>query len=46
MGQFVVYAIVFWVGAIFVWDDGLSFEDLLISQFAILFGAYGAGMAN
>lgn len=46
MAQFIIYGIVFLVGAILVRDGKLTFDNLIVSQFAILFGAYGAGMAN
>ena len=44
--QFVVYGLLFYVGAIFVRDNGLSFTNLMIAMFGLMFGAYGAGMAN
>ena len=46
MSMFIIYAVVFFVGAIFVRDGKLNFTDLLVSLFSILFGAFGAGMAN
>lgn len=46
MTQFIVYAVVFWVGAVFVKDYGLTFSNLMVAIFSLLFGAYGAGMAN
>lgn len=46
MSMFVVYAIIFYVGAILQRDDGLSFINLLTAMFSLIFGAYGAGMAN
>lgn len=46
MAQFVIYAIVFLVGAYLVRNGTINFSDLMVCQFSILFGAYGAGMAN
>ena len=46
MAMFVVYGVVFLIGAKFVKDGRISFTDLMIATFTILFGAYGAGMAN
>ena len=46
MTQFIVYAVVFWVGAVFVKDFGLTFDNLMAAIFSLLFGAFGAGMAN
>lgn len=46
MAQFVIYGVVFLCGAYFVRDGRITFKDLIICQFTILFGAYGAGMAN
>lgn len=41
-----IYAIVFYVGAIFVRDGRIDFNDLLTSIFCLLWGAFGAGAAN
>ena len=46
MSMFVVYAILFYLGAIFQRDRGLSFTNMMTAMFALIFGAYGAGMAN
>ena len=44
--QFEVYAILFYSGATFVRDYGLTFTNLMVSIFSLMFGAYGAGVAN
>jgi len=43
--NFGIYAIVFYIGAIFIRDIGLSFQEMLQSVFAIMFAAMGAGNA-
>ena len=45
MSQFIVYALVFLFGAMLVRDERLTFTNLMITQFGIMFGAFGAGMA-
>lgn len=40
-----VYAINFLAGAYFITDYGLSFDDMLLAMFAIIFAAFGAGFA-
>lgn len=43
---FLIYAVIFRVGANFQVDYGLSMRDFFISLFCIIFGGYGAGMAG
>jgi len=45
LGMFVNYAVVFFVGAVFINAIDLGYKDLFLSIFAILFAAYGAGNA-
>jgi ATP-binding cassette subfamily B (MDR/TAP) protein 1 len=44
--QFLVYAILFRVGAKFQVDYGLTMRDFFIAMFCIMFGAMGTGMAS
>jgi len=44
--MFSVYAVIFYVSAIFVRDYGLSIKDMYISMFCILFAGIGAGSNN
>jgi ATP-binding cassette, subfamily B (MDR/TAP), member 1 len=44
--MFVIYAIVFYVGAIFHRDQGLHMRNMFASIFAIMFAAFGAGNNN
>lgn len=44
--MFIVYAGMFYAGALFTTRYGLSFRDLFRALFAIIFAAYGAGMAQ
>lgn len=44
--QFLIYAVIFRVGAKFQVDYGLDMKEFFIALFAIIFGGYGAGMAN
>ena len=46
MGSFLVYGIIFYIGAIFIKNNGLTFTNLMTASFTILFGAYGAGTSN
>ena len=41
--MFIMYAVVFYIGAIFVRDTGLDMQDMFTSIFAIMFAAFGAG---
>jgi len=44
--MFAVYAVIFYVSAIFVRDHGVSIKDMYISMFCILFSGMGAGSNN
>lgn len=44
--QFIVYAVIFYCGAIFINDYGLSITDLFTALFAIMFAAFATGNAN
>ena len=44
--MFLIYAVIFRVGAKFQKDYGLEPRDFFIALFSIIFGGYGAGMAN
>ena len=46
MGLFVVYGLVFYIGYKFIERGYHNLDQMLVSMFAIMFGAYGAGMAN
>ena len=41
--MFIVYAVIFICGAVFVRDYGVSVQGMFVSIFAILFAAFGAG---
>eukprot|EP01017_Pseudomicrothorax_dubius_P007833 TRINITY_DN124_c0_g1_i6.p1 TRINITY_DN124_c0_g1~~TRINITY_DN124_c0_g1_i6.p1 ORF type:complete len:1219 (+),score=330.83 TRINITY_DN124_c0_g1_i6:81-3659(+) len=41
--MFGLYAIVFYIGALFNRDDGLSMRDMFMSIFAVMFAAFGSG---
>lgn len=41
--MFGMYAVIFYIGAIFVRDTGLDMRDMFVSIFAIMFAAVGAG---
>lgn len=43
---FAVYAIVFYTGAIFHRDNGVSTKDMFVSIFTVLFAAMGVGYNN
>jgi ATP-binding cassette, subfamily B (MDR/TAP), member 1 len=43
--MFGVYALVFYIGAVFTKEIGLDYLSLFRALFAIMFGAYGAGMS-
>lgn len=45
-GIFIVYGVVFTVGAVFTQDYGLSYGDFFRAMFGSLFGAYGVGMSQ
>ena len=45
-GQFLIFGVVFRVGVQFQIDYNLNNNDLFVSMFAIIFGGFGAGMAN
>lgn len=45
-GMFLVYAVLFYLGAVFVRYSGDKYLDMMTCMFAVIFGAYGAGMAN
>ena len=44
--MFGLYAILFYVGAILMRDEGLSFKDLFTSIFALMFAAFASGNAS
>jgi len=44
--QFLIYAVIFRVGAKFQTEYGLNMKEFFVALFAIIFGGYGAGMAN
>jgi hypothetical protein len=43
--MFVVYAVLFYAGALFTTRYNLGFRELYRALFSIIFAAYGAGMA-
>jgi ATP-binding cassette subfamily B (MDR/TAP) protein 1 len=43
MNMFVVYAVIFYIGAIFVREQYILVIDMFTSIFAIIFAAFGAG---
>lgn len=43
--MFVVFAIVFRIGAVFIKDSSMNQIDFLITMFSIIIGLFGAGMA-
>ena len=45
-GQFIVFAIIFYAAGVWREKYGLNMADLFIAIFALIFGVYGAGMAN
>ena len=44
-GMFFVYALVFFIGAVFMIHIDLGYKDLFLSIFGVLFAAFGAGNA-
>lgn len=44
--MFLVYAVIFYCGALFVRDYDLGIKNLFVSINAILFAAFGAGSTN
>ncbi|EGR27069.1 hypothetical protein IMG5_202500 [Ichthyophthirius multifiliis] len=44
--MFNVYGIIFYVGAIFVRDNGVSAKEMFVSIFCIMFAAFGAGNSS
>jgi ATP-binding cassette subfamily B (MDR/TAP) protein 1 len=46
MMMFAIYAIVFYIGAIFHRDTGLGIKDMFTAIFAIMFASFGAGNNN
>ena len=44
--QNVVFAIAFWLGAVFMKENGIKGEDVFIAIFVIMFAAFGAGSAQ
>jgi len=44
-GMFFVYAVVFFIGAVFTIKIDLGYKDLFLSIFGVLFAAFGAGNA-
>ena len=44
-GMFFVYALVFFIGAVFTIKIDLGYKDLFLSIFGVLFAAFGAGNA-
>jgi ATP-binding cassette subfamily B (MDR/TAP) protein 1 len=44
--MFVIYAIVFYIGAIFHRDQGLPIKNMFTAIFAIMFASFGAGNNN
>ena len=45
-GQFIVFAIVFYASGVWREKYNLDMEKLFTAIFALIFGVYGAGMAN
>ena len=44
--MFLVYAAIFYAGAVFTMKYGLKFQDLFRALFSIIFAAFGAGMSQ
>lgn len=44
--MFIVYAILFYVGAIFHRDNGVESVDMFTAIFALMYAAFGAGNNN
>lgn len=44
--MFAVYALIFYVGAVFTMEYNLSFQDLFRALFAVIFSAFGVGMST
>ena len=45
-GQFIVFAIIFYAAGVWRQKYDLDMEKLFTAIFALIFGVYGAGMAN
>lgn len=45
MSQFVLYAVVFYCGALFVRDDGLTLVEMFDALFCIMFAAFAVGQS-
>ena len=45
MSMFLIYAFVFYIGAIFTEEIDLSFKDMYQAIFGVMFAAFGAGNA-
>jgi ATP-binding cassette subfamily B (MDR/TAP) protein 1 len=43
--MFAVYALIFYVGAVFTVEYNLSFQDLFRALFSVIFSAFGVGMS-
>jgi ATP-binding cassette subfamily B (MDR/TAP) protein 1 len=46
MGIFIVYGLLFYIGAIFCRDHGLTLEKMLQSLFGIIFASFAGGNAG
>ena len=44
--MFAVYAVVFYVAAVFVRDYGVTSKEMYVSMFCIMFAGMGAGSNN
>jgi len=43
---FFIYATIYYFAAVFVKNYNLSYTNLMISQYCIMFGAWGVGFAT
>lgn len=46
MSQFVLYAVIFYCGALFIRDYNLSIKDMFSALFCIMFAAFSMGQAS
>lgn len=46
MSQFVLYAVIFYCGALFIRDHGLTVQEMFTSLFCIMFAAFSMGQAS
>ena len=46
LGMYIVYAGIFFFGAVFISRNEIDFEKTIIVMFLVVFGGYGAGIAN